>query len=165
MKIPIWAWIAIIVLSFVLATIVGVDRAWVGGAEKGLEVALGALLFLVIAVIAGSVKRLKLNLLKARRVGKSGVTELMYYAAEGDTGMVRSLLKAGANVNARNDDGATALHLAVVNDRPDVVRELIRYGADASIQSNRGLTATAIAKKRKLDRLREIIESEIASSS
>jgi len=54
--------------------------------------------------------------------------------------VVAALLHAGADVNAVNDDGRTALHLAAGSDRPDIVRVLLRAGADP----NRGGSPSAL---------------------
>src|SRR5439155_13243878 len=50
------------------------------------------------------------------RRGPGGATPLMYAALYGDAGMVRDLLERGADTDARNEAGATALMWAV----PDV---------------------------------------------
>ena len=52
------------------------------------------------------------------------------------------LLEAGADVNARNEDGGTALHGAVFFGRVDVVRVLMDHQVDVTIRNNRGEKAT-----------------------
>lgn len=49
--------------------------------------------------------------------------------------MVRRLLAAEADVNARNNDGATALMLATYAQKEQVVRSLIASGARQGLQS------------------------------
>ena len=52
--------------------------------------------------------------------------------ARGDLAAVRTLLARGADVNAAQVDGATALHVAVDADRLDLADALLRAGAHAS---------------------------------
>lgn len=52
-------------------------------------------------------------------------------------GVQQELLAAGANVNARNNDGETALFRA----DPDTAAVLIEHGADPTIRNNKGKTA------------------------
>lgn len=52
-------------------------------------------------------------------------------ASRGDVEAVRSLLAAGADVNAANEYGATPLILASMRGRTDVARVLLEAGADA----------------------------------
>src|SRR5207247_5172837 len=81
------------------------------------------------------------------RRGPGGATPLMYAALYGDAGMVRDLLERGADTDARNEAGATALMWAV----PDVqkARLLLDAGADANARSNDGRTALLIAAGRR----------------
>jgi ankyrin repeat protein len=61
-----------------------------------------------------------------------GFTALMWAARDGQEAMVRRLVEAGADVNATNGDGATAMLLAIVNDRYDMAALLLELGADAN---------------------------------
>jgi ankyrin repeat protein len=59
---------------------------------------------------------------------RDDVRNLFAAVAKGRTNVVRALLDAGVDVNARGEHGMTALHVAV--GRPlDVVRELVERGA------------------------------------
>ena len=50
---------------------------------------------------------------------------------------VAILLAAGANVNAIDGDGATALHLAVRHDAgPEIVGALVSAGANPNVRDN-----------------------------
>jgi ankyrin repeat protein len=61
--------------------------------------------------------------------------------------VVTALLKAGADIRARNARGETALILAAQkNTNPDVIVMLLRAGADAKIKNNDGKTAFDCAK-------------------
>jgi ankyrin repeat protein len=65
-----------------------------------------------------------------------GNTPLMYAAAVGSEAMLRQLVDAGAEVNARNAFDATAL-LFCMNSAPRV-KFLLDHGADVNVHSKRG---------------------------
>jgi ankyrin repeat protein len=50
---------------------------------------------------------------------------------------VRLLVKAGANVNASDEDGNTVLHLVYYNE---LAEELLRLGADVNARNKAGAT-------------------------
>ena len=54
-------------------------------------------------------------------------------------------LELGADVNAMNRAGDTAVHTATVRALPAVVELLAQHGADLNVKNNRGLTPLAIA--------------------
>ena len=67
------------------------------------------------------------------------MSELLLRAAlSGELPRVRAQLAAGADCNARNADGATALMLAAHAGQLDVVRALIEAGADVNASDERG---------------------------
>jgi ankyrin repeat protein len=82
----------------------------------------------------------------ARTTGSGGITPLMYAALYGDAASVRRLLDMGADPNARNDAGATALMWAV--DDLEATRLLIERGADPNARSADGRTAVFLAAGR-----------------
>ena len=71
----------------------------------------------------------------------SGDAELLKAARGGDTAAARALINAGANVNAQDDDGMTALMWTAFWGHTDAVRLLLNAGANANMQDNRGETA------------------------
>ncbi|MFT4314328.1 MAG: ankyrin repeat domain-containing protein [Wolbachia pipientis] len=56
----------------------------------------------------------------------------LHYAVDGKT--VSLLVEKGANVNAADVGGYTALHLAVTEKRLEIVRELIKSGAEVNAE-------------------------------
>lgn len=57
-----------------------------------------------------------------------------------DLGAVRLLLAQGARVNAPDERGSTALHIAVRSNKPAVVRVLLRHGARVNVANWYGET-------------------------
>jgi len=99
------------------------------------------------AVIGGNFYRLQLMSLTGVNVnarGKSGLP-LSIAAAQGRTDIVGHLLNHGADVNARDELGHTALSEATFNGRIAVIEQLLRNGADINAIANDG-TALDIAK-------------------
>jgi len=80
------------------------------------------------------------------RRGLGGSTPLMFAVFYGDLDSVRLLLKKGADPNARNDVGATALMWAAGD--VDNTQLLLDHGADANILSDYSRTALMIAAGR-----------------
>ena len=78
--------------------------------------------------------------------GLGGWTPLMYSALYGDGNAVRLLLEKGADPNARNDAGATALMYAAANE--EKTRLLLDQKADPNLRSGEGRTALLIAVAR-----------------
>ena len=59
--------------------------------------------------------------------------------------IVRLLLDAGANVDAANKHGDTALILAACNGRMEIVRLLLDAGANVDAANTKGGTALTLA--------------------
>lgn len=76
-----------------------------------------------------------------------GNTALMVCASDGDIENAKLQLANGADINAQNEQGATALLIAILNTKPSMVYLLLENGADASIASKKGLTPKALAYK------------------
>ena len=65
---------------------------------------------------------------------------LLHATEAGDVPQMRVLLAQGADVNARNAHGWTALHVAAAGGDPAVVELLLQHGADVHAQSHIGTT-------------------------
>jgi len=59
-------------------------------------------------------------------------------AASGRADLVKMVLRAGANPNARQMMGYTALHAAAARDSVEMVQALLDAGADPSLRSDDG---------------------------
>jgi hypothetical protein len=87
-----------------------------------------------------------LEILKSRSIninikGRKGTTPLMEAAEAGmDLKYVKILIDHGADVNAKNDDGMTALMFAVLNGKIEKMQLLISNGADVNAHNEWGQT-------------------------
>ena len=70
---------------------------------------------------------------------------------------LRYMIARGANVNAQNEMGQTALHLAVIEFAGDAVIEyLTKHGADLNLQDRNGKTVLDLVQKIHSERLKRI---------
>ena len=73
--------------------------------------------------------------------------EFIELCKSGTAQQVAEAIKAGADVNAKDNDGWTALMFAaVLNKNPEVITALIKAGADINAKANGGETALDFAK-------------------
>jgi ankyrin repeat protein len=72
---------------------------------------------------------------------------LLTAAGKGDNAKINELLGGGANINAQNAAGGTALMEAVYNNHPETVKLLLEKGADPDLRKKDGATALGFAQK------------------
>jgi ankyrin repeat protein len=92
------------------------------------------------------------------REGKIGVFREPGNRNPGDA--VRLLLEAGANPNALNSKGDSALHIAAHDGRLEPIRELVAGGASIDLRNAAGLTALQVVEMmapRKISPLAEML--------
>lgn len=98
------------------------------------------------AAADGNVRNMRLLQMAGARVNSQGgcCAPLLLAAGEGRLAAVRYLLDQGADVNARDERGRSALTEAAFNGNASVIKELILRGADLNALSDEG-TALDIA--------------------
>lgn len=84
---------------------------------------------------------------------------VLHYAVDAKT--VRVLVEKGANVNAADARGYTALHLAVMEKRIETVRELIKSGANANAEEygNKCTPLHLACMMGKVEVVKELVEA------
>lgn len=85
--------------------------------------------------------------------GNYGNRPLKIAAVRGDIRAIDILLQAGAEINARNEDGYTALHHAVSQRHLPAVQRLVEFGASLDAVSDDGFTPLQEAKMHKYDEI------------
>ncbi|EOX92973.1 PREDICTED: serine/threonine-protein kinase STY8 isoform X2 [Theobroma cacao] len=89
---------------------------------------------------------------------------LMYMANEGDLEGIKELLDSGTNVNFKDIDGRTALHVAACQCLTDVVQLLLDRGADVDARDRWGSTPLADAVYYKNQDVIKLLEKHGAKS-
>lgn len=74
--------------------------------------------------------------------------------------LLQLLIARGADINARNDRGVTALYLSSSVGREEQVRFLLNKGADAQLATTSGYTPARIAQLKGLDRIVALLEGK-----
>jgi ankyrin repeat protein len=89
----------------------------------------------LLAAKADPNRKARITTLDDRKHGDhptGGFTALMFAARNGHEAAVKALVKGGADPTLTNGDGATAMNVAIVNDRFDLAASLLALGADPS---------------------------------
>ena len=71
---------------------------------------------------------------------KGGFTALLLAARQGADDGVRALAEAGADLNATDPDGTSALNMAIINAHYDVAAILVEKGANVNLGDSAGMT-------------------------
>ena len=89
---------------------------------------------------------------ESREIGMPELTlELRAAAESDDVEAIDVLIKAGADPNAKNDAGNTALHAAAYRGSVGAIRALLAAGADRNARNVYGATALDIAMREGRD--------------
>lgn len=73
-------------------------------------------------------------------------------------GVVKELVRAGADINVCNNSGDSALHYALRYGNQEVARFLLKKGADYNKADNQGITPLQIAVEKGYDTLLDIMD-------
>lgn len=71
---------------------------------------------------------------------------IMHPASEGNISLVKLLAQHGVAINARDDKGRSALHVAAAAGNLGMVKELVELGADPRVRTTLGSTPLDLAK-------------------
>ena len=105
----------------------------------------------------GTVRFILLIILLIPTAASGAWTALHGATVEGNTDMVARLLTHGMDIEARDEHGRTALHLAVHDfpnhGNPAMVTLLLKHGADAEARAMMGRTPRDLATDKDIIRL------------
>ncbi|WP_439638828.1 ankyrin repeat domain-containing protein [Nevskia sp.] len=94
-------------------------------------------------------------------VDKAGWSPLHFATFFSDqTDILKVLLDAGANVNAQNDRGITALYFAAATGHEKQVKLLLERGADRRIASKAGWTPLRITKVKGIEPIVKLLDPD-----
>ena len=89
------------------------------------------------------------------------MTALVYSAKKGHIDCLRVLLDAGADVNAKNEDGNTSLIYSAKKGHTDCLSALLDAGADVNAKDKNGVTSLMYsARNGHSDCLRALLDAE-----
>ena len=84
---------------------------------------------------------------RRQRAGADGTTALHWAVHHDDLELVERLIRAGANVNAKNDFGATPMSEAAVVGNAELLEALLEAGADVESPNADGQTALMVVAR------------------
>jgi ankyrin repeat protein len=96
---------------------------------------------------------------QTQQCGSHGIPLMFHAALGGDLQIAEVLVANGADVNA-GDGMNTALHAAVLMDRPDVAEWLLSHNANPALKDYAGKTALDVAVELKRVRVEEILRRD-----
>lgn len=97
----------------------------------------------------------------AGQTGSNSLNDRLIAAADkGDAATVRQLLDNGANIDAKNDDGETALIGAAYGGETEAVVLLLAKGANIEVRNNDGKTALKMAELAGRDEVVQLLKTK-----
>jgi ankyrin repeat protein len=92
------------------------------------------------------------------KAGEKGELPLIHAAENGNMQLAEALIAHGANVNARAENGQSALHLAATKNQAGLVRLLLANGAQRDMKDKDGRTPLSLAQQYALTEIVDILK-------
>lgn len=80
-------------------------------------------------------------------------SEFMKLYKEGDVEKIEEAIRNGVNINAKDDNGNTALIWAAFEGKTEIAELLLKYGSNINAKDNNGRTALSVARNAAIRKL------------
>lgn len=122
---------------------------------------------LSLAASNGHLSIIKLLLKHGARIDHSqnGLTPLVQAIINRQTEVALFLIRAGANIEARDNGGRTPVLFAAKNREPRVAKKLIERGADITVKDPKGASVHDLAKQSKDRQMIALLSFEVSRRS
>lgn len=109
------------------------------------------------------IKILKLLIQKGADVNSvseiyAGSSPLHLAISYNDSELADLFIRAGANINCKNNQGDTPLHVAVKESHPYMVKYLLYTGANKGIKNKEGKTPYDVARETNVDEIQKLLK-------
>ena len=120
---------------------------------------------LMLAAIRGALPAVQALVKRGAAVNRKGWTPLHYACSGPDNGVAAFLIKEGAELNARSDNGTTPLMMAARYGNGDLVPLLLKAGAEPRAANEQELTAADFAQRSGRDRMAADLRRAMAEAA
>ena len=120
---------------------------------------------LMLAAIRGLLPATQALVKRGAAVNRAGWTPLHYACSGPDNGVAEFLIKQGAELNARSENGTTPLMMAARYGSGDLVPLLLKAGAEPRAANEQELTAADFAQRSGRDRMAADLRRAMAQAA
>lgn len=120
---------------------------------------------LMMACLKGDLALVQSMVKAGAQINKPGWTPLHYATANGQSEVVRYLLKHEADPNAVSPNNTTPLMMATLYGFRTSVQELIEGGADVAFVNSDNVTALYLAEQKEQDKIAEDLKKGLAKQA
>ena len=97
--------------------------------------------------------------LKVKNTYNENLLHLSSGTSKDKLDMIRLFIKGNVDINARDNEGRTPLHCAVLRDNKEVIATLLSAGADPNAKDNNGKTPFSMAVGKTKEKMDEVLRN------